>query len=82
MSAFKLSEDDDTFLGLPQGALLVASGSDGAEIWIERCKATAVRVVVASPVNARLLKTVVYTHDLAWGPGPRQAQTLSSTVSV
>jgi hypothetical protein len=65
MSAFKLSEDDDTFLGLPQGALLVASGSDGAETWIERCKDTVVRVVVASPVSARLLKTVVYTHDLA-----------------
>lgn len=123
MSSFKLNEEDDKFLDLPQGAFLVASGSDGTETWIERCKETTVRVVVssiavatgdggsleacieveggrahgsvgpapmdthlqaiqsvqltvrpdqkvqfrayASPVNARLLKTVVYTHDLA-----------------
>jgi hypothetical protein len=123
MASIKLTEEDDTFLNLPQGALVVASGSDGAETWIERCKETTVRVVVASvavatgdgasleaaievegdrahgstgpapmdthlqtiqsvqltvspeqkvrfrayasPVNARLLKTVVYTHDLA-----------------
>ncbi|MGC1303092.1 MAG: hypothetical protein WA840_12015 [Caulobacteraceae bacterium] len=122
MTSYKLNEDDDGFLQLPQGALLVASGGDGAETWIERAKDATVRVVVASvavatadgasleavievdgarahgatgpepadthlqsiqsvqlvvrpdqrvrfkaypnPVSARVLKTVVYTHDL------------------
>ena len=123
MAHFKLNEDDDSFLSIPQGGLLVASGTDGAETWIERTKDTTVRVVVSTvavatadgatleavievagarahgtsgpaaaethlqsiqsvqlvirpdqrvtfkaypnPTNARLLKTVVYTHDLA-----------------
>jgi hypothetical protein len=123
MAAYKLNEEDDHFLEAPQGALLVASGADGAETWIERAKDATVRVVIASvavatadgaaleavievdgarahgsagpaaadthlqsiqsvqlvvrpdqriqfkaypnPTNARVLKTVVYTHDLA-----------------
>jgi hypothetical protein len=122
MAHFKLNEDDDGFLELPSGALLVASGADGAETWIERAKDSTVRVIVASvaiatadgatleavievdgarahgssgpaaadthlqsiqsvqlvvkpdqrvsfkaypvPTSARVLKTVVYTHDL------------------
>jgi hypothetical protein len=48
MAAYKLNEEDDHFLEAPQGALLVASGADGAETWIERAKDATVRVVIAS----------------------------------
>ena len=33
MAHFKLNEDDDGFLNLPQGSVLVASGTDGAHTW-------------------------------------------------
>ncbi len=45
---FKLTEEDDGFLNLPQGAVLVASGTDGAHSWLERDRDTTVRIVVAS----------------------------------
>jgi hypothetical protein len=48
MAHFKLTEEDDGFLNLPQGSVLVASGSDGAESFLERDKDTTVRIVVAS----------------------------------
>ena len=48
MAHFKMTEEDDGFLNLPQGAVLVASGTDGAETFLERVKDTTVRIVVAS----------------------------------
>ena len=48
MANFKLNEDDDGFLETPQGALLVASGADGAETWIERAQDAPVRVIAAT----------------------------------
>ena len=48
MAHYKLSEEDDGFLNLPQGAVLVASGSDGAQTFLERDRDTTVRIVVAS----------------------------------
>lgn len=52
--ADKLNETDDTFLSLPQGALLLGQGVNGAETWIERDKTATVRIVVAS--------VAVFTH--------------------
>jgi hypothetical protein len=48
MAHFKLNETDDTFLEVPQGALLVSSGTNGTESWLERDKDVTVRVVVAA----------------------------------
>jgi hypothetical protein len=48
MAHFKLNETDDAFLEAPQGALLVSSGTNGTESWIERDKDMTVRVVVAT----------------------------------
>ncbi len=48
MAHFKLNEEDDGFLNLPQGAVLVASGTDGAHTFLERAHDTTVRIVVAS----------------------------------
>ena len=48
MAHFKMTEEDDGFLNLPQGSVLVASGSDGAHTFLERTRDTTVRIVVAS----------------------------------
>jgi hypothetical protein len=48
MAHFKLNETDDAFLEAPQGALLVSSGTNGTESWLERDKDMTVRVVVAT----------------------------------
>ncbi len=48
MAQFKLSELDDQFLDLPQGAVLVAAGTSGAESWLERDKDATVRLVIAA----------------------------------
>ncbi|MHB8284932.1 MAG: hypothetical protein ACYDD1_09685 [Caulobacteraceae bacterium] len=48
MAHFKLNETDDTFLETPQGALLVSSGTNGTESWLERDKDVTVRLVVAT----------------------------------
>lgn len=48
MAHFKLNEADDTFLEPPQGALLVSSGVNGTESWIERDKDVTVRIVVST----------------------------------
>jgi len=48
MAHFKLNELDEQFLELPQGAVLVAAGTTGAESWLERDKDTTVRLVVAA----------------------------------
>lgn len=44
----KLNESDDGFLEVPQGALVLAQGVNGAETWIERDRTTTVRIVIAS----------------------------------
>ena len=44
---YKLSEEDDGFLNPPQGAVLVASGSDGTSSFLERDKDATVRIMVA-----------------------------------
>jgi hypothetical protein len=81
MAHFKLNEDDDTFLGAPQGAMLVASGMDGTSTFIERDKDTTVRIVIASvavaTADAGTLETVI---ELDGGraegrAGPAQADT-------
>ena len=46
--AEKLNEGDEGFLELPEGALLLAQGVDGAQTWIERDRTTTVRIVVAT----------------------------------
>ena len=48
MAHFKMNEEDDGFLNLPQGSMLVASGTDGAHTFLERAKDATVRIVVAS----------------------------------
>ena len=78
---FKLTEEDDGFLNLPQGAVLVASGSDGAETFLERDKDTTVRIVVASigvaTSDGAALEAVIEVGDArATGhAGPAQADT-------
>jgi hypothetical protein len=48
MAHFKLNETDDTFLEVPQGALLVSSGTNGTESWLERDKDVTVRLVIST----------------------------------
>jgi len=48
MAHFKLNELDDQFLDLPQGAVLIAAGTSGAESWLERDKDATVRLVIAA----------------------------------
>jgi hypothetical protein len=48
MAHFKLNETDDQFLELPQGAVLIAAGTSGAQSWLERDKDVTVRLVIAA----------------------------------
>jgi hypothetical protein len=48
MAHFKLNELDEQFLELPQGAVLIAAGTSGAESWLERDKDATVRLVIAA----------------------------------
>ena len=90
--ADKLNEADDGFLNLPDGALLLASGVDGAETWIERDRTAAVRIVVAtvavSTHGAGTLAAVIETEggQARAQDGPRSSedhhQHLQATVSV
>ena len=81
MAHFKLTEEDDGFLNLPQGAVLVASGSDGAETFLERDKDTTVRIVVASigvaTSDGAALEAVIEVGGAkaAGHSGPAQADT-------
>lgn len=45
---YKLNEEDDGFLELPQGAVLVASGTSGTDSWLEREKDATVRIQVST----------------------------------
>ena len=81
MAHFKLNEEDDAFLGAPQGAMLLASGTDGASTFIERDKPTTVRIVIASvavaTADAGALEAVIEIDGArAEGrAGPAQADT-------
>ena len=48
MAHFKLSEEAETFLALPEEATLIFAGTDGTETWIERKKDTIVRISMKS----------------------------------
>jgi len=52
MAHFKLNETDDQFLGLPQGAVMLASGVSGTETFIERDKDVTVRIVLQTVAYA------------------------------
>ncbi len=89
MAHFKLNEEDDGFLNLPQGAVLVASGMDGAETWLERDKDTTVRIVVASvgiaTADGASLESVIEVDGASASgrAGPAQSDThLQSLQSV
>jgi hypothetical protein len=81
MPHFKLTEDDDGFLNLPQGAVLVASGTDGAHTFLERARDTTVRIVVAtvgvSTADGAALEAVIEVGDAraSGHAGPVQADT-------
>ncbi|HEX4179931.1 MAG TPA: hypothetical protein VHY32_04000 [Caulobacteraceae bacterium] len=46
MAHFKLSDQDDNFLQVPQDAVLVFAGASGTETFIERDRDVTVRIVV------------------------------------
>jgi hypothetical protein len=48
MAHFKLNEDDDHFLQVPQDATLIFAGLGGTETWIERAQDQVVRIGVKS----------------------------------
>ena len=53
MAHMKLNEADEDFLGVPQSAVMIASGVSGTETFIERDKDATVRIV---------LQTVAFAH--------------------
>ena len=67
MAHDKLNETDDTFLELPEGALRIASGVNGADTWIERAQTTTVRIVISTVAVASsgqaTLEAVIETDD-------------------
>jgi hypothetical protein len=81
MPHFKLTEEDDGFLNLPQGAVLVASGTDGAHTFLERARDTTVRIVMAtvgvSTADGAALEAVIEVGDAkaSGHAGPVQADT-------
>lgn len=48
MAHEKLTDEDDGFLNLPEGAVLLSSGVNGAESWIQRDKTATVRIVMST----------------------------------
>ena len=48
MAHDKLNEDDEGALAVPQGAMLLSSGVNGAETFIERDKTATVRLVITT----------------------------------
>ena len=81
MAHFKLNEDDDRFLQVPQDATLIFAGLGGTETWIERAEDQVVRigvksVGVATAVGGALEVCVEIGPDVAKGQdGPAAAET-------
>ena len=81
MAHFKLNEDDDRFLQVPQDATLIFAGLGGTETWIERAEDQVVRigvksVGVATAGGAALEVCVEIGSDVAKGQdGPAAADT-------
>jgi hypothetical protein len=48
MAHFKLNEEAEKFLSVPEGATLIFAGTDGTETWIERKRDTIVRISMKS----------------------------------
>jgi hypothetical protein len=48
MAQFKLEEEDEEFLDIPQGAIPIFAGTSGTETWIERDKDTIVGISMKS----------------------------------
>ena len=81
MAHFKLNEDDDRFLQVPQDATLIFAGLGGTETWIERAQDQVVRigvksVGVATGGGGALEVCVEIGSDVAKGQdGPAAAET-------
>jgi hypothetical protein len=81
MAHFKLNEDDDRFLQVPQDATLIFAGLGGTETWIERAEDQVVRigvksVGVATAGDGALEVCVEIGADIARGrDGPAAADT-------
>ena len=81
MAHFKLNDDDDRFLQVPQDATLIFAGLGGAESWIERAEDQVVRigvksVGVATGSGGALEVCVEIGSDVAKGQdGPATADT-------
>jgi hypothetical protein len=81
MAHFKLNEDDDRFLQVPQDATLIFAGLGGTETWIERSEDQVVRigvksVGVATAGGGALEVCVEIGADVAKGQdGPAAAET-------
>ena len=81
MAHFKLNEDDDRFLQVPQDATLIFAGLGGTETWIERAEDQVVRigvksVGVATAGDGALEVCVEIGSDVAKGQdGPAAAET-------
>ena len=89
MAHYKLSDDDEHFLGMPPGAALISSGSSGTETWIERDLDTVVRIAVhavaiATSDGATLEVRIQIGEDSAKGQdGPAAAEaTLRASQSI
>jgi hypothetical protein len=81
MAHFKLNEDDDRFLQVPQDATLIFAGLGGTETWIERAEDQVVRIGVksvgiATASGGALEVCVEIGSDVAKGQdGPAAAET-------
>lgn len=86
MAHFKLNEDDDNFLQVPQDGTLIFAGASGTETWIERAQDCVVRigvksVAVATSPGGALEVCVEIGGDAAKGqdgPSPIDAQLRAS----
>jgi uncharacterized protein (TIGR02284 family) len=88
---FKLSDEDGAFLAVPPGAVVLSSGSDGAEGRIERSQDTVVRIglqaVAVATSQGGSLSVAIEAGDGSSngrdGPGPiEQRLTASVTLEV
>jgi hypothetical protein len=89
MATFKLSEADESFLELPQGALMISVGASGTESFLERAKEVTVRIVLQSvgvaTADGGVLEACIEIGDASArgedGPAPADTR-LHATQSV